>query len=87
MKTSFVESQKVMLLLETYLLKVELEKGPRRQRHANSDRVFRFLDRSLFEEQVEVEGIANDEAPVMLVLDEALGALAQLSSIYRPSSS
>lgn len=85
MKTSFVESQKVMLLLETYL--VELEKGPRRQRHANSDRVFRFLDRSLFEEQVEVEGIANDEAPVMLVLDEALGALAQLSSIYRPSSS
>lgn len=85
MKTSFVESQKVMLLLETYL--VELEKGPRRQRRANSDRVFRFLDRSLFEEQVEVEGIANDEAPVMLVLDEALGALAQLSSIYRPSSS
>lgn len=85
MKTSFVESQKVMLLLETYL--VELEKGPRRQRRANSDRVFRFLDRSLFEGQVEVEGIANDEAPVMLVLDEALGALAQLSSIYRPSSS
>lgn len=85
MKTSFVESQKVMLLLETYL--VELEKGPRRQCRANSDRVFRFLDRSLFEEQVEVEGIANDEAPVMLVLDEALGALAQLSSIYRPSSS
>lgn len=85
MKTSFVESQKVMLLLETYL--VELEKGLRRQRCAKSDRVFRFLDRSLFEEQVEVEGIANDEAPVMLVLDEALGALAQLSSIYRPSSS
>lgn len=74
-----------MLLLGTYL--VELEKGPRRQRLAKSDRVFRFLDRSLFEERVEVEGIANDEAPVMLVLDEALGALAQLSSIYRPSSS
>lgn len=85
MKTSFVESQKVMLRLKTYL--VELEKGPRRQRRAKSDRVFRFLDRSLFEKQVEVEGIANDEAPVMLVLDEALGALAQLSSIYRPSSS